>query len=186
MELKQAVHTRRSIRNYSPEPVSREQVSEILNAAVQAPSAMNSQPWAFAIIQDAAYLKTLSERSKAFLLSVMENMPVLEKYRPAMTNEEFNIFYNASTLIIIYAKPEGPHPEEDCCLAAQNIMLTTHDLGLGSCWIGFARPLLNQPELKKELGIPAEYTAVAPLIIGYPAGKSVDLPKKEPEILFWK
>lgn len=186
MELLNAINTRRSIRNYQPEPVNKEQIHQLLHAAVQAPSAMNSQPWSFAIIQDAKMLKNLSDRAKTFLLSILREKPLMEKYRGAMMNSEFNIFYNASTLIVIYAKPEGPHPEEDCCLAAQNIMLAAHELGLGSCWIGFARPLLNLDDVKQELGIPAEYSAVAPLIIGVPNGDAVEIPRKEPEILLWK
>lgn len=186
MELIKAMYTRRSIRNFNTQPVSKEQVRQLLDAAVQAPSAMNSQPWSFAVIQDAPMLKNISDRAKKVILSILKEQPLMEKYRGAMMNSEFNIFYNASTLLAIYAKPEGPHPEEDCCLAAQNIMLAAHALGLGACWIGFARPLLNLPDLKEELGIPAEYSAIAPLIIGYPAGNAVEIPRKEPEILLWK
>lgn len=186
MDLLAAINTRRSIRNYSPEPVSKHQVNQLLHAAIQAPSAMNSQPWAFAVIQDPEVLKSMSDRAKAFLLSIMDQRPLMEKYRGAMMNSEFNIFYNASTLLVVYAKPEGPHPEDDCCLAAQNIMLMAHNMGLGSCWIGFARPLLNLPDVKQGLGVPEDYQAIAPLIIGTPAGKAVDIPRKEPEILFWK
>jgi nitroreductase len=167
-------------------PVSKELIDQLLRAATQAPSAMNSQPWAFAVIQNNDILKKISDRAKELLLSVLAEKPIMEKYRGALSNPDFNIFYNASTLIIIYAKPEGPHPETDCCLAAQNIMLAARDAGLGSCWIGFAQPLLNLPDLKNELKVPAEYMAVAPLVIGEPAGKITDIPRKEPEILFWK
>ena len=186
MELMQAIENRRSIRNYSTQPVDKETIRQLVHAAIQAPSAMNSQPWAFAAIQDASLLQDMSNRAKRLLLSVMDQKPLLEKYRGAMLNSEFNIFYNASTLLIVYARPEGPHPECDCTLAAQNIMLTAHDLGLGSCWIGFALPLLNLPEVKQELGVPAAYTAVAPLVIGYPAGKAPAIPRTDPEIFFWK
>lgn len=186
MELLNAIYSRRSIRNFQPEPVTKDQVNQLLTAAVQAPSAMNSQPWSFAVIQDPQLLKELSDRAKTFLLGILKEKPLMEKYRGAMMNSEFNIFYNASTLIVIYAKPEGPDPETDCCLAAQNIMLAAHSLGLGSCWIGFACPLLNLADMKKELGIPAEYSAIAPLIIGVPAGNAVEIPRKEPEILLWK
>lgn len=155
-------------------------------AATQAPSAMNSQPWAYAVIQDAAILKEYSDRSKQFLLNSLDRVPQLNKYKAAFENPDFNIFYNAQSLVIIFAKSEGLHNAEDCCLAAQNLMLTAHSLGLGTCWIGFARPFLNLSEVKEELGIPADYEAVAPIIVGYPQVNPPAVPKKSPEILFWK
>ncbi|MCX7780927.1 MAG: nitroreductase [Negativicutes bacterium] len=186
MELAEAIRTRRSVRNYEDRPVSCEIIKMLLENAVQAPSAMNAQPWAFAIIEDKELLKCYSDRAKSLLLSAMSDYPQLEKYRGALSSPEFNIFYNAPTLIIIYAKPAGPHPATDCCLAAQNLMLAAHAVGLGTCWIGFAAPLLNLADVKNELGIPMQYDAVAPLILGYPADKGVYIPRQEPEILCWK
>jgi nitroreductase len=74
----------------------------------------------------------------------------------------------------------------DCCLAAQNLMLTAHALGLGTCWIGFSQPLLNSTEFKTELGIPSEYIAVAPLIVGYSEISPAKVSRKPPEILVWQ
>ncbi|MDR3565163.1 MAG: nitroreductase family protein [Negativicutes bacterium] len=185
MNLMDAINTRRSVRHYSDQAVAKETVELLLAAAVQAPSASNSQPWAFAVIQDSQRLKQYSDRAKAYLLSMIEVQPGLAKYRGMLENADFNIFYNANTLVIIYAKPEGLHPAGDCCLAAQNLMLTAHDQGLGSCWIGFARTLLDLPELKAELGVPSDYSVEAPVILGYPQGRIPQLSKKDPEILFW-
>lgn len=186
MNLIKAISTRRSVRNYTAQKVAKESIDILLNSAIQAPSASNSQPWAFAVIQDADLLKRYSDKSKNFLLALSDEQPLLAKYRGMLSNTDFNIFYNASTLVIIYAKPEGLHAEGDCCLAAQNLMLTAHDQGLGTCWIGFAVSLLNQPEIKAELGVPKEYTVVAPIIVGYPQGAIPQLLRKEPEILAWR
>ncbi len=186
MELIDAINNRRSIRNYKNQVVEKSAIDKILQAAVQAPSAMNSQPWAFAVIQNSELLQMYSDRAKGYLLSALEKNPLLIKYRAVLSKPDFNIFYNANTLIIIYAKPEGPHPVEDCCLAAQNLMLAAHSLGLGTCWIGFASALLNLREVKNELGVPEEYIATAPIIIGHPQSAVPDIPKKAPEIIFWK
>lgn len=186
MNIAEAITTRRSVRNYTDQQIPRLHIQQLLSAAAQAPSAMNSQPWAFSVIQDKALLKSFSDLAKSHLLTLIEDLPALEKYRGALSSEAFNIFYNASTLLTIYARPLDPHPEIDCSLAAQNVMLLAHSLGLGSCWIGFAEPLLNLPAVKKELNIPEEYSAIAPLILGYPAVLTPALPKKEPEIIFWK
>ncbi len=186
MDFKQVIYQRRSIRKYTTQQVEQEMVTRLLDSAVQAPSAMNSQPWAFAVIQNTALLQDLSTQAKNLLLENMDNFPVLAKYQTMLANPDYDIFYGAPTLLITYARNSNQHSIEDCCLAAQNIMLTAYDLGLGSCWIGFARPLLNTVQLKQRLQIPSEYSAVAPIIIGYPQIELPRLQKKEPEILIWE
>ena len=186
MELIEAINSRRSVRHYTHEQVSKTAIEALLQAAVQAPSAMNRQPWAYAVIQDKTLLTSYSARTKQYLLDSLDKMPVFAKYKAMFENPEFNIFYDAGTLILILAKDEGTHTVEDCCLAAQNLMLAAHGSGLGSCWIGFSRFLLNMPEVQAELGIPAGYKVVAPIIVGYPQAAVLPIAKKPPVILFWK
>lgn len=64
----------------------------------------------------------------------------------------------------------------DCWLAAENLLLAAYAQGLGTCVIGFAVSALNTPEWKAELKIPAEMTAVAPMIVGVPAGVTPPVP----------
>jgi nitroreductase len=64
-------------------------------------------------------------------------------------------------------------------------MLAATSLMLGSCCIGFAIPMLNTPEVKSELNIPAEVSAVAAIIVGFPAGTTPPVPRKAPDILKW-
>lgn len=187
MDLFDAMKGRRSIRNYREASVEKETVNQLLHAATLAPSAMNSQPWAFTIIQNTALLKNLSDQAKSYLIDhCMTQDSPLNKYHSILSKSDFNIFYNASTLITIYAKPISPHALEDCCLAAQNLMLSAHALGLGSCWIGFASPFLNKVETKKEFGVPESYKAVAPIILGYPHNTIALKDKKPPEIINWQ
>ena len=186
MDLTNAIYDRRSVRSFAPGAVSKEMIDKLIAAAVQAPSAMNSQPWAFSVVQDSNLLRQISIDTKAHLLSTLKEKPYLEVYRAAFTNPDFDIFYNTSTLLTIYAKPEGPSPANDCAIAAQNIMLMAHSLGLGTCWIGFARVFLELPEVKAKLNVPSDYTIIAPLIVGHPTKLIGSIAKKEPEILFWK
>ena len=65
-------------------------------------------------------------------------------------------------------------------------MLAAYANGLGTCVIGFAVSTLNTPEWKRELGVSEEMTAIAPILIGWPAGKTLPSPRKPPEILTWK
>lgn len=186
MNLAEAIENRRSVRSYTAQKVDKATIDQLIAAAIQAPSASNAQPWSFAVIQDAALLKDYSDRTKKMLLAAMTADSPHAKYRSMLANPDFNIFYTAGTLLMIYAKPRGLHSYGDCCLAAQNTMLTAHSLGLGTCWIGFARTLLDLPETKRELGVPEDYTIVAPIIVGYPQGRIPQLSRDEPEILFWR
>lgn len=186
MELMEAIRKRRSVRSYKPDAVGREKIETLLDAAVHAPSAMNAQPRAFGVIEDKATLGKYSERTKAFLLSKMEEWPWLANYKPYFENPEYNVFYHAPALVVIYAKNNAPVSGIDCTLAAENLMLAAADMGLGTCWIGFATWILDTPEAKKELGVPEEYTAVAPIIVGYPGDDNPPTEKNPPEIVYWK
>jgi nitroreductase len=103
-----------------------------------------------------------------------------------LSDPDFNVFYNTSTLIVICSNPMGPFAAADCWLSAQNMMLAAYAAGLGSCVIGFAVAALNTPEWKKELDIPMKMIAHAPILLGYPAGDTPITSRKPPEVLCWK
>ena len=69
---------------------------------------------------------------------------------------------------------------EDGALAAQNLMLMATDLGLGSCWIGFAQGWLNTPEGHNLLNLPKEAFVVAPIIVGHPRTEIPPVVRKAP------
>lgn len=187
MELIEAIYHRRAVRNFTERQPTEDDIQHLLKAAVQAPSALNLQPWSFAVIHGRKRLAGYSERIKAHLEDTLEPEFGPEARADLYAAPSFNIFYNAGTLLVICAKPERLHPAEDCCLAAQNLMLAAHDRGLATCPIGFARSWLNRPEVKAELGIPPTHTAVFPLVIGYPAlPPPPAVPRNEPDIVSWK
>lgn len=186
MELMQAIEARRSVRAYKPDPVEKEKIEKLLHAAVMAPTGMNAQPWAFGIIEDTTVLDDINRRAKAFLLSKLDEWPWLARYEENFRNPESSIFYKAPALVIIYAKNDSQVAQIDCCLAAENLMLAATDLGLGTCWMGFASFVLSTPEANKELGAPEGYVAVAPIAVGYPAGESPVPEKNPPEVVFRK
>ncbi len=67
-------------------------------------------------------------------------------------------------------------------MAAQNLMLMAHALGLGSCWIGFAQAYLNTAAGRQALGAPAGWVTVAPLIVGHPRTRPAPVPRQEPAV----
>jgi nitroreductase len=165
IEVFNAIYERRAVRQYTPEPVSRESIEELVNAAIQAPSAMNVQPWAFVVVRGRELLKTYSDRAKAHLLSLPDG-PVSQAM--PMLGDDVNIFHEAPALVVICATSEDAQAAEDCSLAAQNLILAAFSEGFGTCPIGFARPWLSLAEAKREVGIPSEWRPVFPIVIGSP------------------
>lgn len=183
-----AIYKRHSVRDYSTEVVSEASIHALLYAAVQAPTFMHQEPWAFAVIQDRKILKRISENAKHMALNEAEPTSIKEpgKVLSMASDTDFNIFYNAATLIVIYGRPLEKFIAADCWMAAQNLMLAAYAANLGSCVIGFAVPALNSVKWKKELQIPAELTAYAPIIVGYHAGASARTSRKPPEVIYWR
>jgi len=183
-----AIHDRRSVRAYAPRRLDQATIRTLLDAAVWAPTAVHEEPWAFVIVQDRALLKSLSDRAKKIFAAEAPRAHPDQARRllDILAQPDFNIFYDAGTLIIICGRPKGPFVVADCWLAAENLLLAAHSMGLGSCVIGFAVPALNTPEIKTELGIPEECTAIAPIIVGVPAGDTPVSTRKDLNILTWK
>jgi nitroreductase len=188
VSVMEAIYKRCSVRSYSPERLDETTIRALLAAAVRAPTAVHLEPWAFAVLQDTSALKRLSDRAKPLFLEEVQRAHLdrgghtLEMF----ASPDFNMFYNAGTLIIICGKPMGPFVVADCWLAAENLILAACSMGLGTCVIGSAVPALNTPDIKAEFGIPNELTAIAPIIVGVPSGETSPTARKEPEVVFWK
>lgn len=183
----EAIYTRRSVRHFTDEIVDSELITELLNAAVQAPSAMHEEPIAFSIIQDRGILHRISSDIRESILATKsyEN-PFSGQAIDAVQAKDFEAFYNASTLVLICSKFSGRFVEADCWLAAQNLMLAAYSYGLGSCVIGFSVDSLNTPKWKSELDIPEEVRVIAPIILGKPLTLTPKINRKAPVILSWK
>jgi nitroreductase len=187
------IYRRRAVRAYTSDTLGESTIRTLLEAAVQAPTAMHLEPWAFVVVQDRAVLKRLSDRAKLIAREEAEHRELLRapgaspggSHLTVLSDPRFNIFYDAGTLIVICGRPMGPFAEADCWLAAENLMLTACAMGLGSCCIGFALPALKTAAVKEELGIPADARAVAPIIVGVPRGPTTPVSRKPPEILRW-
>jgi len=163
METEKAILERRSVRSYAKKPVPEEVLKQILKAGAMAPSAMDAQPCRFIVVTDREKMKQLAEKvkDKAGLLGfgarLAEKMKVIEDV----------IFYGAPLLVLIVAE-KGTWTEIDCALAAQNMMLRAYDLGLGSCFIGYAALIKDDRETLRAFGIKDSQELYCPLIFGYP------------------
>lgn len=182
MELMEAIFGRRSIRDYLPDPVPREALTGLIDAAIQAPSALNQQPWSFVVIQEQSLLERISHEAKTHLTSERPLTALPAHLYERLADANFQLFYHAPVLIVISAIAQGPWIAEDCALAAENLMLAAHGAGLGCCWIGLAHAWLNTPKGKKTIGVPDAYVPVAPIIVGFPKAPAPAVPRSVPEV----
>jgi len=184
MALRDAIWGRRSVRAYSSEKIDKHAIEKLLDAAVRAPTAMHAEPWQFVVVQDLDKLKRLSDCVKTALAKDSQLHP--EHHHPDIFfQSDFNVFYDAGTLVIICANAESPFTHADGWLAAENLMLFAHSIQLGTCVIGSAVEVLNMPEMKVEFNIPSTSLVVAPIIVGKPRGKTVTSARKAPQVLAW-
>ncbi|MFO7772391.1 MAG: nitroreductase family protein [Dehalococcoidia bacterium] len=152
MDVLEAIKDRRSIRKYKRLPVSEEQVTQILEAGRWAPSRGNSQPWKFITLKNAQTLMGLAE---------------------AIPTGRF--IAEAPLAIAVVINPKvSKHPEQDGAAATQNMLLATHALGLGACWISIHDTGCEE-KAKQLLQIPDEEWLLSIVSIGHPA----EMPEKE-------
>ena len=134
-------------------------------------------------------ISRLSERAKKLWLDNLDKNPDqevegLENIKKMLKMPEFNIFYNAPVLILIFAAPKGHSHQEVCAAAAENMMLAAQSLGIGSCWIGFGMPLGSDKDTLAELKVPEGYRLMVPLIFGYPVKDIQTAPPRDGDVIF--
>ncbi len=168
MELMDAIRNRRAVREYTDAPIDRVTVERVVNAAILAPSAMNLQPWAFAALLNRERIGEFAGRIKSWLQAEFPQTGFSSSLRDLIKEESYNVLHHAPAFVLVLAKSSQPQAYEDCCLAAENLMLAARNEGLGTCCIGLARPWLNLPSTKHELGLPERYDVVVPLVLGHP------------------
>jgi nitroreductase len=184
MELQDALRGRRAVRDFKSDPVPTQVLRRLAEAGVQAPSSMNEQPWRFSIINDPVLLLRMSTLAKKHLTNCLGVLPKQEHFRPVFTDPNFHLFHHAPALMVISADSINPWVTEDCALAGGNIMLAAQDMGLGTCWVGFAQAWLNSFEGRRILDIPICHHVVGPIAVGYPKAVPPPVLRRPPDILW--
>ncbi len=146
MDLMEAIYSRRAVREFTSEPVDERTVHQLIDAAIQAPSAVNEQPWLFSVVLDKVLLARISHEAKAHMLKTTPAGLLSHHFEVVLNDPNFDIFYHAPVLIVISAITKSAWAVEDCALAAENLMLMARSLTLGSCWIGRRPGLLRLRE----------------------------------------
>jgi nitroreductase len=142
---------RRCVRVYSPGEVSEAAVTQLLEAAMAAPSAMTKDPWRFVVVRDKQMLSKLSSlHPGAAMLSAAATAIVV------CGDLESAFEHNISYLL------------QDCSAATENLLLAAHALGLGACWVGVYPGEALITKIKEWLGLPGAVIPVAVVSIGEP------------------
>ncbi len=146
-QLVQTILARRSIRQYTPAPVSEEHVKTLLEAAMAAPSASDIKPWHFIVVSDRETLDALAD-----------------------VHPHGKMLYDAALCVAVCGVPEeSRYWVQDCSAATENLLLAVTALGLGAVWLGVHPREERVAPVRRVLGIPESVVPLNLLSIGHPA-----------------
>ena len=184
MDFFDLLKTRRAVRDYQDKGVSPDLLMEIIHDACLAPSGGNRQSWRFIVVNDRDTIGRLSEESRCNLVADLDSDSAswARRYEKALRNPQFNVFYNAPSLVIVCGEKGSHSVAVDCALAASYLMLSAAARGLGTCWVDLGSHI-RDPKLLEEIGLTDGLAIVAPIIIGYPKAIPAIPPRNDPIIL---
>lgn len=160
------IAARRSHRAYESTPVTEEQLQALLDACLQAPSAVNRQPWHISVVRDQNLLR---EMNAEITRQVMLRAP--EKRSKRFEDPQFDVFYHAPLVLFLSADPAWHYSAIDCGIAVENINLAAESLGLGCVILGMVRDAFageRRAEFEKALDFkPGEAFMIA-IAVGVP------------------
>lgn len=162
------IFRRRSIRKFTEQPLSEEQIETLLKAAMAAPTAMNAQPWEFIVVTDPEILAQLRAALMFAKMNYTAVICVCGSSR-AQKNKAGSRFW-----------------EQDCSAATENILLAATALGLGSVWIGVHPVVIFVRQIRDILNIPVDVTPLNLIGLGYPAETKEARTQYEEKRVHWQ
>jgi len=184
MNVLHAIYTRRSVRAFTREPVDDSDIGDLIDAAIQAPNAVNAQSWGFTVVTAPTVLKRIAAEAKALAQTRLQGAPESPALMQHLARPDFDVLYGAPALVVIWTTGAEDMASHDCCLAAENLMLAAHAKGMGTCWIGLVEPWLRGADAQAVLDLPPGARPVAPIILGYPAAEPAP-PGRRPAQVRW-
>lgn len=172
-DIFETIMHRRSIRRFEPKQIEETALQQILQAGLYAPCAGGRQGVIFAVCQDKEVNERLGKIKRANSNPRMATATsFVSRERPSIADDPklTNAFYDAPTVITLFAPKNFLFSADDCAVAAENMMLAADALGIGSCYIGQGWPAFADPygqEILRQWNIPADHYAVMQLLLGY-------------------
>ncbi|PKK90311.1 MAG: hypothetical protein CVV64_10110 [Candidatus Wallbacteria bacterium HGW-Wallbacteria-1] len=185
--LEHVMSSRRSIRKYSSEPVSRDLIERVMKAAILAPSGQNRQPWDFHILMNRSIILNLAEIVRRACLELRESV---DKDKLSFFDNYscfFDFFRDAPAVIAVFARPYTPISQlvsgeslsekivsvndtthiQSVSSAVTNLILAASSLGLGTCWN--TNCVLASSEIREFLNVRMPWEFISLVSIGWPA-----------------
>lgn len=150
MELQEVLQRRRSIRKYTEEPVSKEDIDLLMHAAMSGPSACNKMPWEFYVVTDEAVLEKLRNASRYSKIYAPLAIVVCGSLSRALPSQL------------------APYWIQDCSAATENILLAATDLGLGTVWCGIHPQKRAEERVREALGLTEKQIPLNIIYVGHP------------------
>ncbi len=163
------IFNRKSVRHYTSEKVSQEQLTMMIKAGMAAPTAVDKRPWAYVAIQDRAVLDELAE-----------TLPYAKMLKQATA-----AIVVCGDLSKALDGDAQPYWVQDCSAATQNILLAAESMGLGAVWTGVHPIKDRELEVQTILNIPTDKIPLNVIAIGYPTGEEQPKDKWDESILHW-
>lgn len=153
-DVLEVIHSRRSVRNYTDEPVTPEQLETLLRAGMAAPTARNTQPWAFVVVTERERLSALAEQLPYGKMLAKAGAAIvvcgdMERAMPGVARDMWVL---------------------DCTAASQNILLAAEGIGLGAVWVGIHPIPENIATVRRLLDLPETVHPLNVISIGHPLG----------------
>ena len=176
MDVSEAIFSRRSVRVYRPDPISDEDLGEILNAGLYAPSAVNFQPWYLVVIKSPEQRAKLADALNTMAQKVVPILEARFQKNPEVVRETHRFIENlggAPVVVLAFQhKPSYPKQEstiiQSVSAAIENMFIMAQGKGIGSCWL--TAPLeTGMSEEFQKIYAPEHGPLVAMLCFGYPA-----------------
>ena len=166
--MHELLKSRRSVRKYKETQVPDELLDAVLEAALYAPSGMNTQNTVMVAVRD------------------KETRDQLSRMNADVMGSDKDPFYGAPCVVVVLVEPERYTAVEDGSLVMGNLMQAAYDIGVGSCWIHRARQMFESEEgkaLLRKWGLREDLIGVANCILGYPDEDPAPKPRREGRII---
>jgi coenzyme F420-0:L-glutamate ligase / coenzyme F420-1:gamma-L-glutamate ligase len=186
----QLILSRRSIRNFRPDPVPPDLVNDLLVLAGRAPSSHNRQPWRWVVVHtEEAKQRLVEAMAEEFRRDLERDGLSEEKIEPMLARSRQRIGGAPIVVVPCLSMEEMDHyPDhnrqrcewqmgvQSVALACQNLLLGAHAVGLGGCWI--CAPIFCVPAVQRALDLPLEWEPQGLLTLGWPADNGREREKK--------
>jgi nitroreductase/NAD-dependent dihydropyrimidine dehydrogenase PreA subunit len=184
---------RRSIRNYKNEPVEKDKLKKIIEAARYAPSGINRQPVRWEIIYYKERVRRFSEAAISWMRQQMRmESPLARTIRmkrivAAWDNHNDWICRGAPHLVIVYAPKSDISVAQDCTIALTYFELAAASAHLGTCWAGYAQLAINMsPEVRKFVYLSSRMRCFGAMLVGYPRFSYHRIPIRNKPHIIWR